>query len=451
MAPRTWLITGCSSGFGRRLAEVALGVAEPSSSAAAALAARALERGDQVVATARRPDALGDLVALAPDRVLAVALDVTSPAAIAAAVAAAEERFGGIDVLVNNAGFGSVGAIEEIEPEHLRDVMETMFFGAGRAHAGRAAGDARAGLRRRRADELDGRPALAARLRRLLRGEVRAGGGLGVARGRGRAARPARADRRAGLVPHRVRRRAAAPVALARPPTPRPSARTGSSSTGSTAARRATRGWRPRPSRPRSTPDEPPLRLALGGDAVAAIRGALEARLAELARWEEASRATAFAAERGASAGRPRSARRSSARPARGRPRRGDGRRGSRSRRRPARPRSAAASLPRCSASQTRSQRERAAGAGRKLASNTSARLGSSVPAIASSGISRVPARPRRRASSRSATTRSRAPHEERRRERERAARRRERTIRVKARSASTCSEPVRSMDPSCA
>ena len=61
---------------------------------------------------------------------LAVALDVTSPAAIAAAVAAAEERFGGVDVLVNNAGFGSVGAIEELEPEHLRAVMETMFFGA---------------------------------------------------------------------------------------------------------------------------------------------------------------------------------------------------------------------------------------------------------------------------------------------------------------------------------
>jgi NAD(P)-dependent dehydrogenase (short-subunit alcohol dehydrogenase family) len=111
MTSPVWLITGTSSGFGRVLAEAALA------------------RGDRVVATARRPDALADLVAAAPDRALALALDVTRQDQIDAAVAAATDRFGGIDVLVNNAGHGSVGAIEEVEPDHLRALMEVMFFG----------------------------------------------------------------------------------------------------------------------------------------------------------------------------------------------------------------------------------------------------------------------------------------------------------------------------------
>ena len=108
---RVWLITGSSSGFGRHLAEAAIA------------------HGDRVVATARRPESLDELVATDPERVHAVALDVTDPEQIAAAVAAALERFGRIDVLVNNAGNGSVGAVEEIELDHLRGLMETMFFG----------------------------------------------------------------------------------------------------------------------------------------------------------------------------------------------------------------------------------------------------------------------------------------------------------------------------------
>jgi NAD(P)-dependent dehydrogenase (short-subunit alcohol dehydrogenase family) len=103
---KTWLITGCSSGFGRDIA------------------AAALARGDNVVATARRPETLADLGTETR------ALDVTRPDQIHAGVAATLERFGRIDVLVNNAGIGSVGAVEMIEPEHLRTVMETMFFGA---------------------------------------------------------------------------------------------------------------------------------------------------------------------------------------------------------------------------------------------------------------------------------------------------------------------------------
>jgi NAD(P)-dependent dehydrogenase (short-subunit alcohol dehydrogenase family) len=108
---RVWLITGTSSGFGRQIAQAALA------------------RGDRVVATARRPETLADLVAAAPERVHPVALDVTRADQIDAAVRAALERFGGIDVLVNNAGHGSVGAVEEIAMPDLRALMDTMFFG----------------------------------------------------------------------------------------------------------------------------------------------------------------------------------------------------------------------------------------------------------------------------------------------------------------------------------
>ena len=107
---KTWLITGCSSGFGRDIA------------------AAALARGDNVIATARRPETVTGLQPA--DRVLTLPLDVTNQDQIAGAVSAALDRFGSIDVLVNNAGIGSVGAVEMIEPDHLRTVMETMFFGA---------------------------------------------------------------------------------------------------------------------------------------------------------------------------------------------------------------------------------------------------------------------------------------------------------------------------------
>jgi NAD(P)-dependent dehydrogenase (short-subunit alcohol dehydrogenase family) len=109
---RVWLITGSSSGFGRSLSEAALA------------------RGDRVAATARRPESLDELVARDPERVLALPLDVTSSDQVGAAVDAAIERFGAVDVLVNNAGYGSVGAVEEIDMDDLRVLMDTMFFGA---------------------------------------------------------------------------------------------------------------------------------------------------------------------------------------------------------------------------------------------------------------------------------------------------------------------------------
>ena len=108
---KTWFITGTSSGFGRAIAD------------------EALRRGDRIVATARDPRALADLVSAAPDRVLALALDVTDGAAIERAIAAAIARFGAIDVLVNNAGFSIAGALEETSDADLRLTMETMFFG----------------------------------------------------------------------------------------------------------------------------------------------------------------------------------------------------------------------------------------------------------------------------------------------------------------------------------
>jgi NAD(P)-dependent dehydrogenase (short-subunit alcohol dehydrogenase family) len=107
---RTWFITGSSSGFGH------------------ALASAALAAGDNVVATARRPESLEPLAKQAPDRVLMLALDVTDRNQIATAVAAAEERFGAIDVLVNNAGLASVGAVEELEDGPFRQLMDVMFF-----------------------------------------------------------------------------------------------------------------------------------------------------------------------------------------------------------------------------------------------------------------------------------------------------------------------------------
>ena len=108
---KTWLITGCSSGLGRELAEATLA------------------RGDKLVATARNPRSLDGLLARYPDTVRIAALDVTQPGAAAAAVAVAEDAFGRLDVLVNNAGFAFLGAVEEGTPEEYRPMFETNVFG----------------------------------------------------------------------------------------------------------------------------------------------------------------------------------------------------------------------------------------------------------------------------------------------------------------------------------
>ena len=108
---KVWFVTGTSSGFGRSLAE------------------EAIRRGERVVATARDPKSLDDLVRLAPDRVRAVCLDITKSAQIQPAIDEAFRHFGRIDVVVNNAGFSIVGAVEETGDADLRATLETMFFG----------------------------------------------------------------------------------------------------------------------------------------------------------------------------------------------------------------------------------------------------------------------------------------------------------------------------------
>lgn len=108
---RVWLVTGASSGFGRAIAEAAVAA------------------GDVVVAAARRTAPLDDLVAAYPDQVEALALDVTDIAGAAAAVDDVAARYGRIDVLVNNAGRGLVGAVEETTDAELRALMELHFFG----------------------------------------------------------------------------------------------------------------------------------------------------------------------------------------------------------------------------------------------------------------------------------------------------------------------------------
>ncbi|BCL32172.1 oxidoreductase [Streptomyces aurantiacus] len=106
-----WFITGASRGFGKELTEAALA------------------QGDQVVAAARDPYAVEKALPEAGDRLLAVALDVTDPEQAATAVHAAVERFGRIDVLVNNAGYGLFGSVEETSDTQVRALFDTNVFG----------------------------------------------------------------------------------------------------------------------------------------------------------------------------------------------------------------------------------------------------------------------------------------------------------------------------------
>ena len=108
---KVWFITGSSTGFGRELAQ------------------EALRAGYRVIATARKPEVLRDVIEENPENARAVKLDVTKPEEVTDAIATAINEFGRIDYLVNNAGYGSIGAIEETTDEQIRRQFDTNFFG----------------------------------------------------------------------------------------------------------------------------------------------------------------------------------------------------------------------------------------------------------------------------------------------------------------------------------
>ena len=112
MTTKTWFITGTSRGFGREWAVAAL------------------ERGDRVVATARDASTMADLATKYGDAVLLRALDVTNRADVFASLKQAYEHFGQLDVIVNNAGYGQFGMVEELSEQEARDQIETNLFGA---------------------------------------------------------------------------------------------------------------------------------------------------------------------------------------------------------------------------------------------------------------------------------------------------------------------------------
>jgi len=110
---KVWFITGTSKGFGRIWAEAAL------------------ERGDKVAATARNADSVADLAeSYGEENALPIALDVTDRPGVEAAMKQAHEHFGRLDVVVNNAGYGLFGSVEEVSEEQARDQIETNLFGA---------------------------------------------------------------------------------------------------------------------------------------------------------------------------------------------------------------------------------------------------------------------------------------------------------------------------------
>ena len=271
---RVWLITGASSGFGRAIAEAALGA------------------GDTVVGAARRPEALAELAAAYPGRVDAVRLDVTESGA-AAVVDDVVARHGRIDVLVNNAGRTQVGALEETTEDELRYLFELHFFGpalltkAVLPHLRRQGGGAVVQMS-------------------SVGGQITAPGfGVYCAT---KFALEGLTQALSQEVDFGVRFLVVEPGAF-RTGLFNPGAAYLSAELPEYAAtvgptrQYVTGGDGEQPGDPAKAAaailtalaaEQPPLRLALGGDAVDSIRTELDGRAAELATWEHVARATAF-------------------------------------------------------------------------------------------------------------------------------------------------------------
>src|SRR5256885_7198917 len=183
---QVWLITGSARGLGRAIAEAVLAA------------------GDKLIATARNPQQLSDLVERYGEHVRAVALDVTDERAAMAAVQLAVDVFGRLDVLVNNAGYGNLAAIEDTTIQDFRAQLETNLFGVVNLTKAaipvmRRQGAGSSSSRRGRTRRPD-------RSRRVRGGQVGCRGLLGGARQRGRAARDQSHDHRARGLPHGLRR-----------------------------------------------------------------------------------------------------------------------------------------------------------------------------------------------------------------------------------------------------
>ena len=269
---RVWFITGCTSGFGRALVDVV----------------RA--RGERVVATARRPGVLADLEG---DNVLPLALDVTREDQIEPALDAAVERFGRVDFLVNNAGIGFVGALEEMSLADLREVMETMFFGP--------AALTRAVVPRMRAQRSGAIVQISS-----MGGQVTAPGYSAYCAAKFALEGFAEAVA-AEVTPLGIRVLIVEPGSfrtglLGRSLRAAPALEAYTETVGATRAYIEREDGRQAGDPAKAAAailaaldaDQPPLRLALGGDAVDGLRAKHERLRAELARWEDLARATAF-------------------------------------------------------------------------------------------------------------------------------------------------------------
>ena len=188
MSAKTWFITGSSRGFGREWALAAL------------------ERGDQVAATARDIGSVDDLVAKYGDAVLPVALDVTERDAVFASVAAAHEHFGRLDVIVNNAGYGQFGMVEELTEDEARAQTGDQLLRRAVGHPGRAAVPPRAAGWALPPGVVDRRHLRVPERRHLPRVQVGVGGAEPGARAGGRRLRHQGHPHRAGWLRDRLER-----------------------------------------------------------------------------------------------------------------------------------------------------------------------------------------------------------------------------------------------------